>query len=94
MTVATEQNVAKVKCLIKKDPRLTENEIKYTFNHLSGSLNRFLRSDVWKRCALLVAHQLTEEQKRDSMDWCLHVLRKFDGGLSERVWDIVTGTIS
>ena len=28
LTVATEQNVAKVKCLIKEDPRITENEIK------------------------------------------------------------------
>ena len=35
-------------------------------------------------------HQLTEEQKRSRVDWCLHMLRKFHGGRSERVWDIVT----
>ena len=28
VTVHTEQNVAKVKYLIKEDPRITENEIK------------------------------------------------------------------
>ena len=25
------------------------------------------------------------------MEWCLHMLRKFDGGRSERVWNTVTG---
>ena len=53
VTVATEQNVAKVKCLIKEDPRITDNEIKGSFYLSSGSLNRILRNqlDVWKRCA-------------------------------------------
>ena len=36
-------------------------------------------------------HNLSEEQKRGRVDWCTHVLRKFDGGRSPRVWVIVTG---
>ena len=36
-TVATEQNVAKVKYLIKEDPQMTENEIEDSLNLSSGS---------------------------------------------------------
>ena len=46
---------------------------------------------VRKRCARWVPHNLSEEQKRDRADWCTHMLRKFDGGRSPRVWDIITG---
>ena len=34
---------------------------------------------------------MSEEQKRGRVDWCTYMLRKFDGGRSPRVWDIVTG---
>ena len=93
MTVATEQNVAKVKCLIKEDPRMTENEMKDSFYLLSASLNRIFRHhlDVWKLCARWVPHQLTEEQKRGRVERCLHMLQQFDGGRTVRVWDIVRG---
>ena len=43
VTVAIEQNVAKVKCLMKEDPRIAEKEIRDHFNLSSGSLNRILR---------------------------------------------------
>ena len=36
-------------------------------------------------------HQLTDEWKRGSVEWYLYMLRKFDGGSSERIWDIVMG---
>ena len=36
-------------------------------------------------------HNLSEEQKRGRVDWSTHMLRKFDGGRSPRVWDIITG---
>ena len=34
---------------------------------------------------------LTEEQKRVrlSVQWCAYMLQKFDGGRSNRAWDIV-----
>ena len=40
--VATEQIVAKMKCLIKEDARIIENEIKDNLNLASGSLNGIL----------------------------------------------------
>ena len=42
-TVATEPNIAKVKCLIKEDPRIRENVIKDSLSLSSVSLNRILR---------------------------------------------------
>ena len=93
VTVAAEQNVFKVKRLIKEDPRMAENEIKDSLNLPSGSLNRILchHLGVWKHCARWVHHQLTKEQRRGRTEWFLHMLRKFDGDRSERVWDIVMG---
>ena len=59
----------------------------------SGSLTRILHDclGVRKRCVCWVPHNLCEEQKLGRVDWCTHMLRKFDGGRSPRVWDIVTG---
>ena len=34
---------------------------------------------------------LTETQKQDRVDYCLAMLKKFDGGRLKRVYDIVTG---
>ena len=78
---------------ISGDPRVTENEMKDNLNLSSGSLDRILRHHpgVRKRCARWVLHQRTEEQRRGRAEWCLHMLRKFDEGRLERVWDIVTG---
>ena len=65
-TIAIEQNVAKVKCLMKEDPQITENETRDNFNLSLGSLNQILHHhlDVWKRCAHWVPQQLTKEQRR------------------------------
>ena len=59
----------------------------------SVSLTRILHNcfGVRKRCARWVPHNLSEEQKRGRVDWCTHMLGKFDGGWSPRIWDIVTG---
>ena len=59
----------------------------------SGSLTRIFVDclGVKKRCGRLVPHNLSEEQNLGRVDWCSHMLRKFDGGRSSSVWDIVTG---
>ena len=58
-----------------------------------GSLTRILHDCIGarKRCAHWVPHNLSEEQKQGRVDRCTHMLRKFDGGRSPRVWGIVTG---
>ena len=71
---------------------VSTNYIKDSFNLLSGSLNQSFHHHlgVWSHCSLWVPHQLTEKQRRGRVDRCLHVLRIFDGGRSEWVWDIKT----
>ena len=48
----------------------------------SGSLTLILHDclGVMTLCAHWVTHNLSEEQKRRRVDWCTHMLRKFDGG--------------
>ena len=59
----------------------------------SESLTRILHDclGVRKLCVSLLPHNLNEEWKRGRVDWCIHMLRKFDGVRSPRVWVIVTG---
>ena len=79
-TIGTVQNVTKVTCLIKEDPRITENEIKYGLNLSLGILNQILHHHlgIWKYCISWVPHQLTEKQRRGRVEWCLYMLKKID----------------
>ena len=92
-TTVIPENVSRVESLRKKDPKMTYAEIQDIMKISSGSLTRILHDclGVRKRCARWVLHKLCEEQKRGRVDWCTHMLRKFDGGRSLRVWDIATG---
>ena len=92
-TKVTPENVSRVESLIKKDPKMTYAVIQHIMKISSGSLTRILHDclGVRKRFARWVPRNLSEEQKRGRVDWCTHMLRKFDGGRSPRVWDIVTG---
>ena len=78
------------------DQRRPTNDRKWDkrqFYPFIGKSNRILRHylGVWKRCAGRVPHKLIEEQRRGRVEWCLHRLREFDGGRSERAWEIVSG---
>ena len=92
-TTVTPENVSRVESLIKKDPKMTYAEVHDIMKISSGSLTRILHVClcIRKRCACRVPHNLSEEQKRGRVDWRTHMLRKFDGGRSPRVWDIVAG---
>ena len=59
----------------------------------SGSLTRILHDClcIRKRCACLVLHSWVKSRRGGRVDWCTHMLRKFDGGRFPCVWDIVTG---
>ena len=92
-TTVTPENVSMVESLIKKDPKMTHTEIQDIMKISSGSLTRILHDCLGVRKGFVrwVPHNLNEEQKRGRVDWCTHMLRKFDGVRSPRVWDIVTG---
>ena len=59
--------------------------------HLEVSLALYMTSWYKKRCARWVPDNSSEEQKRGRVDWCTHMLRKFDGLRCPCVWDLVTG---
>ena len=92
-TTVTPENVSGVKSLIKKDPKIIYAEMQDIMKISSGSLTRILHDclGVRKRCVHWVPHNVSEEQKQGRVEWCTHMLRKFDRGSSPRVWDIVTG---
>ena len=92
-TTVTPEDVPRVESLIKKDPNMTNVEIQDIMKISSGSLTCIPHDSlgVRRRCTRWVPNNLSEEQKQDRVDWCTHMLRKFDGGRSPRVWDIVTG---
>ena len=94
-TTITPENVSRVESLNKKDPKMTYTEIQDIKKISSGSLTGILHDclGITKRCARWVPHNLGEEQKRGRVDWCTRMLRKFDGGMSPRVSDIVTSLI-
>ena len=86
-TTVTPENVSRVESLIKKDPKMTYAEIQNIMTISSESLTRIVHDCLGtrKRCAPWVSHNLSEEQKRGSVDWYTHMLRKFDGGRCPRV---------
>ena len=88
-----DRMVSRVEALIKKDPKMAYTEIQDVMKISSGSLTHILHDCLGarKRCARWVPHNLSEEQKPGRVDWCTHMLRKFDGGRSHRVWIIITG---
>ena len=93
-TPVTPENVSRVESLIKKDPKkMAYAEIQDIMKISSESLTRILHDCLGerKRCVSWLSHNLSEEWSRGRVDWCIHMLRKFDGGMSLRVWVIVTG---
>ena len=71
---------------------MTYAEIQDILKIPSGSLTFILHDCLGiMKHARLVSHNLNEEQKWGSVDWCTHMLKKFDGRRSPCIWDTVTG---
>ena len=91
-TTVTPENVSRTESLIKKDPKMAYAEIQDIMKISLGSLTCILHDCLGIReRALWVPHNLSEEQKRGRVDWCTHMLKKFDREMSPSIWDIVTG---
>ena len=92
-TTVTPENAFRVKSLIKKGPKMTNTEIQNIMKISSGSLTRILHDClcVKKRCARRYPHSLSEEQKRDRVEWWGHRQRQFDRGRTPCVRDIAKG---
>lgn len=92
-TAVTEENVVAVKNLIKEDPHITYCEIEEVLKIASTSVNTILHEclHVQKRFACWVPHLITEGQKRQRVEWCEFMIRKYRGGESKDTYDIITG---
>ena len=91
VTIVTPESVSRVESLTKKDPKMTHAEMQdiMKFNREVSLAFSTTALAVRKRCARCVPQNLSEEQKRGRVHWCTHMLRKFDGGRSPRVWGFV-----
>ena len=88
----TVENVFKVKLLIKKDPKITHEEIK-------GALG--IHQEVWTTFYMITSAScniapfgslaLLNSRKRGRVTGCIRMLKKLVRGPCGHVWDIVTG---
>ena len=92
-SAVTDKNVAAVREMVVADPNVTYRNIQGNVSIGSAAVNTILKKKL--KCRKLVSrwipHELTEEQKRDRVNWCKMMKRIYKNGRSRRVWDIVTG---
>ena len=92
-TSTTEGQVAAVKALVEEDARVTVSQIQFEVGISSGSVVTILHEKLHlsKISARWVPHHLTQEQKEARVEWCRTMLRRFDNGRSNGVWEIISG---
>ncbi len=89
----TPETIAAVRDLIKTERNSTYQQIQEALGIGSSSVNTILHDHlhVRKLVSRWVPRGLSEEQKKERVRWCRFMLKKFDGGESKSVWDILTG---
>lgn len=92
-TANTETNVDRVRDLLNADRRVTYDIIEASLGISSGTVRKILHEElgVKKLTSRWVPHLLTQEQKDCRVEWCRFMLRKFDGGKSRSVSQIISG---
>ena len=92
-SATTEENVTAVRKLVEDDARVTTALIAAQLQISSGTVTSILHDclGLSKVSCRWIPHILTPDQKRGRVSWCQSMLRRFDGGESRAVWDIVSG---
>lgn len=92
-TATTEDNISVVRRMIETDPRVTYQQIRTSLGIGMSQVHKILHEHlaVRKLCARWIPHYLTEAQKLRRVDWCREMIKKFNGGDSNAVFDILTG---
>ena len=92
-STVTPENIEAVCQLISVDQHLTYQQIQDTLQIGSAASESILHDHLGSRRVTCrrVLHFFTEAQKQDHVDYCLAMLKNFDGGRSKRVYDIITG---
>jgi histone-lysine N-methyltransferase SETMAR len=91
-TAVTEENIAAVQKLIEEDPHIPVRKMRSILKIGTAALYSIVHDKLRYRklCTRWVPRELTEEQKRERVNWCKMMLRNFKNGGSKRVFDIVT----
>ena len=90
------KKIEAIRQLINIDPHIKYQPIQNTLQIESAVTGSILHDYLALRkitCRWMTQF-LTEAQKQDPVNYCLAMLKKFDGGRSKRVYDIITGDIS
>lgn len=92
-TAVTEENVAAIRRLIEENRRITYDEIRGQLGIGMSQIQKILQEylKVRKLCCRWIPHELTSTQKQARVDWCQEMLRKYNHGRSNAVYNIVTG---
>jgi histone-lysine N-methyltransferase SETMAR len=92
-TAVTESNINTVRQLIESDKKITCQQIRDLLGIGMSQVQTILHVHlkVRKLCTRWIPHDLTEDQKRLRVEWCRKMMKKFDGGQSLAVYNIVTG---
>ena len=93
-TAVTPYNVATVESLIREDSRITFEQIAEILYIGKGAINTMLHDNlgVSKIAARWIPHNLSKLLMEARVEWCKFMLKNFDGGVSKRVYDILTWT--
>lgn len=92
-TAVTPENIEAVQKLIEEDRHITYQEIQTCLGIGGSQVRKILNEELWVRKLISrwVPHNLTPEQKAARVTWCTETLRRFNGGTSNHVYNIVSG---
>ena len=92
-SATNDEQVSAVDAMVKEDARVTVAQIGREVGISSGSVITILHEKLQCRkvCARWVPHMLTQQQKDARVAWCHEMLRRFDKGTSNLVWEVVSG---
>lgn len=93
ISIVLPETIDAVRELIKQDRHVTYREIEAFLGISMTSINKILHEHlgVKKVCSRWIPHNLTEAQKKDRVVWCKEMLKKYNRGGSNAVYNIYTG---
>ena len=79
--------------LIKQDRQVTYREIQSSLGINMRGINQILHEEltVKKICSRWIPHNLTIAQKKNRVNWCKEMIKKYNRGASNAVYNIYTG---
>ncbi|XP_052755359.1 protein GVQW3-like [Galleria mellonella] len=91
-TATTEDNISVVRRMIETDKRVTYQQIRASLGIGMSQVHKIFHEHlaVKKLCAPWIPHNLNEAQKLRRVDWCREMHKRFNGGGSNSVFDIIT----